>query len=69
MTLPGENGFGRMRNPCRWDCPDRTPGCNCEKRQAWLWLREQAKQSRRREDILDAYQKDAVRKSERSRRK
>lgn len=22
-------------NPCRKDCPDRQPGCNCEKRREW----------------------------------
>ena len=22
-------------NPCRKDCPDRYPGCNCERRKAW----------------------------------
>lgn len=22
-------------NPCRKDCPERQPGCNCEKRRAW----------------------------------
>lgn len=23
-------------NPCTRDCPDRSPGCNCEKRKAWV---------------------------------
>ena len=22
-------------NPCRRDCPERKPGCNCEKRKEW----------------------------------
>lgn len=22
-------------HPCRRDCPDRQPGCNCERRKAW----------------------------------
>lgn len=40
---------GGNKSPCRPDCPDRRPGCDCEKRQAWkeerekkkAWLREQ----------------------------
>ena len=36
------------KSPCTRECPDRKPGCNCEKRKAWKaeneaqkkWLRE-----------------------------
>ena len=30
--------------PCRKDCPERTPGCNCEKRKAWREKYEGKKQ-------------------------
>lgn len=54
------------RCPCRRECPDRTPGCNCEKRRAWLAYREEIKKERRREQGLNTYQIDAVRKSKKS---
>lgn len=44
-----------MINPCTKECPDRTPGCECEKRRAWDWYQEQVKEGRRREHILDGY--------------
>ena len=31
-------------NPCRKDCPDRYPGCNCERRKAWREKYEGKKQ-------------------------
>ena len=36
-----------MRNPCGKACPDRTPGCCCEKRQAWLFCLKQEKKARK----------------------
>lgn len=29
------NNYLIKDNPCRRDCPDRYPGCNCDKREAW----------------------------------
>lgn len=48
-----------MRNPCTRDCPDRQPGCNCEKRKAWKFLHEQAK-ARGRKNTVDLYIQDTV---------
>lgn len=31
-------------NPCAADCPQRTPGCCCEKRRAWLREHKDRKQ-------------------------
>lgn len=53
-----------MRNPCRKTCPDRTPGCCCEKREAWLFCLDQERKARRREHLLDNYQRDAVKDSQ-----
>lgn len=49
-----------MKNPCTKVCPDRTPGCSCARRDAWLFCQAQAKAARNREKLLDAYQADAV---------
>ena len=29
------NSIAMRDNPCKRDCPDRQPGCNCERRKAW----------------------------------
>ena len=50
-----------MRNPCTRDCPDRKPGCECEKRRAWKWQQEQAKEARRRSSIVDNYITESIR--------
>ena len=50
-----------MRNPCKKDCPDRKPGCECEKRRAWKWQQEQAKEARRRSSIVDNYITESIR--------
>ena len=48
-----------MRNPCTRDCPDRQPGCNCEKRKAWPFLREQIRQERLRSGEVGTFQRDS----------
>ena len=50
-----------MRNPCTRDCPDRKPGCECEKRRAWKWQQAQAKEARRRDSIVDNYVTEMIR--------
>ncbi len=54
------------RCPCRRECPDRTPGCNCEKRAAWRASLEEIKKEQRREKALSLYQRDAVHKSKKT---
>lgn len=49
-----------MKNPCRRECPERTPGCHCEKREAWKFYQKQIKDARKREANVSAYQRDAV---------
>ena len=53
--------------PCRRDCPDRVPGCSCEKREAWLAYLKSVREAMRRETVLNCYQMEAVRKSRKSR--
>ena len=55
-----------MKNPCTRECPDRTPGCECEKRRAWLWLRDQEKEKRRKVSLVENYISDAVRTNKRA---
>ena len=43
-----------MKNPCTRDCPDRAPGCNCEKRKAWKFYRAQAKDEKERAVIKES---------------
>ena len=50
-------------HPCRRTCPNRTPGCNCEKRTAWKQADEEKKEKTRRSRVVDEYQKEAVRDS------
>lgn len=52
-----------MINPCTKDCPDREPGCECEKRRAWKWQQEQIKEARRKDNIVSAYKRDKIRSS------
>lgn len=52
-----------MKNPCKRECPDRTPGCSCGKREAWKASLEEVRTERHREIMISAYQKDAVRMS------
>ena len=50
-----------MDNPCTRDCPDRYPGCDCEKRKAWKWNQEQLKEAKRRDNIVRSYRRDKIR--------
>lgn len=52
-----------MRNPCGKACPDRTPGCCCEKRQAWLFCLKQEKEARERVKVLEGFQADSSRQN------
>ena len=52
-----------MINPCTKDCPDRYPGCECEKRRAWKWQQAQIKEAKRRQRIVDNYFAASVRKA------
>ena len=47
-----------MKNPCRRDCPDRAPGCNCEKREAWKFQQAQIKDAKERRNLIHAYFRD-----------
>lgn len=51
-----------MKNPCTRECPDRTPGCECEKRRAWKWQQEQIKEAKKRESLIDSYVRARKRK-------
>lgn len=57
-----------MKNPCRRDCPDRAPGCDCEKRRAWKYLREQAKEALRLEHEVEDYRTSSIRRRMRRRK-
>ena len=58
-----------MDNPCTRDCPDRYPGCDCEKRKAWKWNQEQLKEAKRRDNIVAEYRRDKVRGSRKRHRR
>ncbi len=58
-----------MDNPCTRDCPERYPGCNCERRKAWKWQENRRKEARRREHVVDEYRRDKVRGSRRKHRR
>ena len=42
-----------MKNPCTRECPDRFPGCDCERRKAWKFQQAQLKERRRRVKLAD----------------
>lgn len=48
-----------LNNPCVRNCPERSPGCCCEKRKAWLGKHRELKRRQRIEAILAGYQHDA----------
>lgn len=50
-------------HPCVRDCPDRRPGCNCEKLVKYKRKRKEEKKLKQLSGTVDDYQKDAVRKS------
>lgn len=51
-----------MKNPCTRDCPDRRPGCDCEKRRAWKWQQERIKAAKRRNQDLGIFVRDKYRR-------
>jgi len=52
-----------MDNPCTKDCPDRKPGCNCEKRKAYKWQQDQIKEAKKRDRLPDMYRNEKIRSS------
>ena len=52
-----------MKQPCMKDCPDRAPGCCCEKRRDWLREHRDRKKKERAEKEIAAYQASARRDS------
>ena len=41
--------------PCRRDCPDRAPGCFCDKKKAW-----NASQEAKKQQLFEAKKKDSM---------
>ena len=70
--MPRMNNYIMKDHPCVRDCPDRKPGCNCEKRQAFLKEKEARKAvihaDKKKSSALDAYEVDGVRKRKKRRR-
>lgn len=62
----GMNTYVMRGNPCKRDCPDRQPGCNCEKRKEFQALKEERKNKiyaeRSKERMFCNYEKDIARK-------
>ena len=52
-----------MINPCTKDCPDRKPGCECEKRKAWKWNQQQIKEAQKKENIVKNYRREKINSS------
>ena len=52
-----------MDNPCTRECPDRTPGCDCEKRKAYKWQQEQIKEAKKRERLVGDYKSERIKAS------
>lgn len=55
-------------NPCRKDCPDRYPGCNCKRRREWRDGYE-AKKRHMYQQINDSSMIDSVIATGKNRRK
>ena len=51
-----------MKNPCTRDCPDRRPGCDCEKRRALKWQLERIKAAKRRDSDFGLFVRDKYRR-------
>lgn len=49
-----------MKNPCTRECPDRTPGCDCEKRKAWKWNQQQIKEAQKKANIVKNYRREKI---------
>lgn len=54
-----------MKNPCRRDCPDRSPGCNCERRKAWKFQQAQIRDARDKKNAIRFYFRDTAIRLER----
>ena len=54
-----------MKNPCRRDCPDRAPGCNCERRKAWKFQQAQIRDARDKKNAIRFYFRDTAIRLER----
>lgn len=42
------NNYLMKDHPCKRECPDRKPGCNCEKRKEFLKIKEERKEKIRK---------------------
>lgn len=58
-----------MKNPCTRDCPERYPGCNCERRQAWKFQQARIREAKRRERTADDFMIDSILKTKRNKKK
>ena len=58
-----------MTNPCTRDCPDRFPGCNCERRQAWKFQQANLKEARRKARLADWFLGSCIAKTKENMRK
>lgn len=67
---PMVNSWVMSGNPCHRDCPDREPGCNCQKKQDFNAQKEKRKaiikDARDKDKLLNSYEKmSAIRKRKR----
>ena len=53
MTMPKDH-------PCVRECPDRFPGCNCEKLAEYKRRKKEQKKLRKQADTVADYRKDAI---------
>ena len=58
------NSWVMSGNPCKRDCPDRVPGCYCERKKEFDAQKEERKaiikESRERDKMLNNYEKNAA---------
>ena len=54
-------------HPCVRDCPDRRPGCNCEKLVKYKRKRKEEKKLKQLSGTVDDYQKNAVLRNRKNR--
>ena len=64
------NSWVMSGNPCKRDCPERVPGCHCEKKKEFDALKEERKaiikDAREKDKLLNSYEKmSAIRKRKR----
>ena len=58
-----------MENPCKRDCPDRFPGCDCERRHAWKFIQAQRREERRLAKLVDCFRAECIVRSKEYMRK